>query len=300
MIARIIEQQQAICAVLAEDRKNWHRMPSDSEFSVLEAAASVLMPLSVFTDALSGEKSVTVSAIRPLLNHITQDLLHISPDDCAIIKEMKEIISDKLQARYISQEISDLLDKCSYLDPRFREDHLADKDRTLSYIQSEAVSIADQLCTSRGSSSDDKEAEGPPAPKKLKGLGAILKKSIKDKASDEHLSSCQKVVRERQRYLHLPTVNPDTDPLLWWKDESKHLPFLATLARKYLCLCGTSVPSERLFSKAGLIVSGLRNCLSPNNVNMLVFLARNMSSNKSSSFNVNMLVYISCQKCVLK
>lgn len=217
MIARIIEQQQAICAVLAEDRKNWHqiRMPSDSEFSVLEAVAAILRPLSVFTDALSGEKSVTVSAIRPLLNHIIQDLLHVSLDDCAIIKEKK--ISDKLQARYISQEISDFLDKCSYLDPRFQEVHLADKDRTLGHIQSEAVSnseavsIADELRISRGSSStDDKEAEGPPAPKKLKGLGAILKKLVKDKPSDEHLtdlSSSQKVERERQCYLRTLTYS---------------------------------------------------------------------------------------------
>ena len=61
MIARILEQQQAICAVLAEDRKNWHRMPTDNEFSTLEAVASVLEPLSSFTDVLSGEKCVTVS-----------------------------------------------------------------------------------------------------------------------------------------------------------------------------------------------------------------------------------------------
>ena len=47
MIARNLEQQQAICAVLAEDRKNWHRMPTDSKFSTLEAVASVLEPLSV-------------------------------------------------------------------------------------------------------------------------------------------------------------------------------------------------------------------------------------------------------------
>ena len=48
------------------------------------------------------------------------------------------------------------------------------------------------------------------------------------------------------------------------------------LARKYLCVCGTSVPSEQLFSQAGYIVNELRTHLSPENVNMLVFLAKNM------------------------
>ena len=37
MIERILEQQQAICSVLVEDRKNWHKMPSDQEFSCPEA-----------------------------------------------------------------------------------------------------------------------------------------------------------------------------------------------------------------------------------------------------------------------
>ena len=31
MVSRIVEQQQANSAVLAEDQKNWYRMPSDSE-----------------------------------------------------------------------------------------------------------------------------------------------------------------------------------------------------------------------------------------------------------------------------
>lgn len=56
MIARILEQQEAICGVLAEARGDWHCMPSPHDFTVLEAVSSVLQPLQVFTDALSGEK----------------------------------------------------------------------------------------------------------------------------------------------------------------------------------------------------------------------------------------------------
>ena len=57
MIDRILEQQQAISAVLANDRKNWHHMPTDQEFSVLKTVVSVLKPLLVFIDALFGEKT---------------------------------------------------------------------------------------------------------------------------------------------------------------------------------------------------------------------------------------------------
>ena len=142
MLARILEQQQAICAVLAKDPKNWHRMPSDHDFTTLEAMSLVLKPLSTFTDALAGEK---VSAVRPLLKHILEDLLAVSSDDCSLVKEMKETISADLSTRYIDLELSELINKCSYLDPRFRTRYINNKEETLIQIKSEAITIADNI-----------------------------------------------------------------------------------------------------------------------------------------------------------
>ena len=88
MVARIIEQQ-AICAVLADDSKSWCKMPSEDEFTTLEDMAKVLEPLSYFTDALSGEHHVTASAVRPLLNHIIKSILLVKPEDSTIISQMK-------------------------------------------------------------------------------------------------------------------------------------------------------------------------------------------------------------------
>ena len=87
MITRILEQQQAICAVLADDWKHWHLMPSDREFVTLEIVSQVIQPLSVFTDVLSGETQVTVSALHPLLKHITTSLLSGSTSDCVPMKD---------------------------------------------------------------------------------------------------------------------------------------------------------------------------------------------------------------------
>ena len=73
-ISRILQQQQAISAVLAEDRKNCHKMPTDAELSALETIHNILKPLSFLTDALAGEKEVTASVVFPVLKHIKKRL----------------------------------------------------------------------------------------------------------------------------------------------------------------------------------------------------------------------------------
>ena len=253
-------------------------MPSDSDFSTLEAIASVLKPLHVFTDALSGEKCITVSAIHPLLKHILKELLAVSSDDSSFVRDLKEAISDKLQAQYLIQNVSMILDVCSFLDPRFRAVYLTNKTNTLIRIETEACEVTDQMSNEQSQNPEIQEAIQPAPSKKLKGLAAVLKKALPSVTvqPQEQLTTSERVKKEIDRYLDLAPIDLECDPLNWWKKEAENFPALAILARKYLCLCGTSVPSERLFSKGGYIVNGMCCRLSPDKVNMLLFLAKNM------------------------
>jgi len=62
------------------------------------------------------------------------------------------------------------------------------------------------------------------------------------------------------------------DPLLIWKDMCKVYPILSRVAIKYLVPVATFVPSERLFSKAGLTLYKQRNRLTSKRLNQLLFL----------------------------
>ena len=128
MVCRIVKQQQATSAVLAEDCKHWHRMPSDSEFSVLETIVSMLKPLSVLTDTLSGEKQVTILAILPVLRHI-QKVLIVTEGESRLATEMKTVISNDLEGRNTSDEIQTLFSIASFLHRRSQDRHLQDKGR---------------------------------------------------------------------------------------------------------------------------------------------------------------------------
>ena len=114
-----------------------------------------------------------------------------------------------------------------------------------------------------------------PPNKNLKEISKVLSHCFTDQAVQQ-LSPQQKVKQEIDQYLTHPQLDISGDPLEWWKSESVRYRILAKLAWKYLCLCTTSVPSERVFSCGGNVVTDKRTCLKPERVDSLVFLAQNL------------------------
>lgn len=80
---------------------------------------------------------------------------------------------------------------------------------------------------------------------------------------------------EMRRFMEESLISWEMDPLNWWKLHSPLFPKLQDCAKKFLCIPATSVPSERLFSKAGELVSQKRSSLSDDNINMILFLNKN-------------------------
>lgn len=80
---------------------------------------------------------------------------------------------------------------------------------------------------------------------------------------------------ELRNYFSEADATEGVNPITWWNSRSSMYPILRQAALKYLCIPATSVASERVFSVAGAIVTRRRARLSPDNVNMLVFLNKN-------------------------
>ena len=77
---------------------------------------------------------------------------------------------------------------------------------------------------------------------------------------------------ELRAYVAEGPLQTKKDPLEWWKSRQIVYPRLSKLAKKYLCIVATSVPSERIFSKAGQLISVRRNRLKDKNFGKNLFL----------------------------
>lgn len=92
-------------------------------------------------------------------------------------------------------------------------------------------------------------------------LGTKESKSVKDKPTamsslfgDVYITSVQEQRSEQDicktevsQYKKGPSINATENPLTWWHQNYGRYPSLPSIAKKYLCIPVTSVPSESVF-----------------------------------------------------
>ncbi|XP_039597059.1 E3 SUMO-protein ligase ZBED1-like [Polypterus senegalus] len=276
MIERIIEQQKAIAHVLSSDKKSRHLIPTWQDMDVLEAINKSLHPLVNFKDALSDEKYVSVSFVKPVLHFFNASFLKIKDDDTDLSKAIKSKILEYLNEKYSDPDIQALLDMASTVDPRFKMRYTAEDNKTTIQsrlkveMQTLAMMVPPQETAQKTSEED---AEAGCAPKKKMTLGSYFKTAEQALPPNNQKSS---VACELESLLQSSYLDSEGDPLKWWKEHEKSYPRLSKVAKKYLCIPATSSPSERAFSSGGNLVTCLRSSLKPDQVDRLVFLAKNL------------------------
>lgn len=77
---------------------------------------------------------------------------------------------------------------------------------------------------------------------------------------------------ELSLYLGAPPEKIQQDPLSFWRALKPTYPNLSEIVLEFLAVVATSVPSERLFSKAGQIITKTRNRLEGKLASQLLFL----------------------------
>lgn len=115
----------------------------------------------------------------------------------------------------------------------------------------------------------------PSTSKRKKTLGSFFK--ITERASPTHPPHQEEAVSsELQSYMHCADLDSEDNPLDWWREHQLVFPQLSKLVKKYLSIPARSASSERVFSTGGNIVACLWSYLKPENVDKLVFPAKNL------------------------
>ena len=113
-----------------------------------------------------------------------------------------------------------------------------------------------------------------PKKKRMSALADLLGQTFK--TTHHQLLATSIAETEVKQYLDAPLLPLTDDRLHWWKSHAQAYPLLAKLAQRHLCVPGTSVPAERVFSTAGDIISSQRSCLTSEHDDQLLFLKKNM------------------------
>ena len=173
---------EAVRVILASDRKTFHLLLTWQDYDVLHSISDALKPLKQMTDALSGEKCVTVSAVKPLLNYNTTDILLEKEGDSELTKEMKEVMKVNLEIRYSNPELSQLLELAPFLDPHVKLGHVSDRESILKEVEEQMCGASNDVTDGEGGhssvSDDDGSSASEPPRKKPKRLNKILAKSL--------------------------------------------------------------------------------------------------------------------------
>lgn len=283
MIHRLLDQEQPVRRTLAMDPKCSHLLLTWQDKHVLESMDKALEPVSKFTDLISGEDHVTSSTILPTLALFETDIMAAKEGETELTAEMKGKMLADIKERYEGKPFTALLEKSTFLDPRYKTDYMDDEkveEVKSSIVKEGAKCITDKIPNPYVSGVYDTEEPQPVQQSNKRKFGHMLAKA--KKRSQAAGVSCRVqtdkdiLKKEINGYMSLDTIPWESDPLVWWQGQAKNFPWLALLARKYLCVCGSSSSSERLFSTAGDIVSPTRNRLKPEKVRMFTFLAKNL------------------------
>lgn len=282
MLDRYFEQSELVTTALCLLGKS-HLYISNEELLAIRNTVAVLSTFEEVTREMSGEKFTSFSKVIPLVRGIqdwmntshdgeTLDIYRTFPLGLELLKQMGR--------RFCSVESIFFLSAATLLDPRFKKIAFTNS--------SNAKTVEDQLvglmttrdpenCPSTSGSNNDagvNTTSGPAQPR-IRSVWSRFDEKVEKIAKTSAQTSTGPMI-ELRRYLEEAPISRCENPLSWWKEHALLFPKLHDLAKKFLCSPASSVPSERLFSKAGELVSHRRSSLKDKNINMILFLNKNL------------------------
>jgi len=275
MINRIISIKDPIIATLAVLGNPELNCLNPQDWIILENARDILKIFYEVTTEISAEKYVTLSKeiifIKTLNKFVSKCInTNTLPKE---INSMGQVLKDELLARFGNIEESQLITQATLLDPRFKKCAFSNENHyntAVDFLKTKAQSIILE--------SDEPIHQQIATTTSTSNSSSALWKEFDETVVNLIGGSNSSVagIIEVDKYLNEPLISRAENPLVWWAERKKVYPRLYTLVKRRLCIMATSVPCERIFSKAGQVVSERRSQLSTSKISQILFLNHNM------------------------
>lgn len=202
----------------------------------------ILRPINHATELLSGSSYPTLGDVRivimSLLAHLTRNSIESVNSQVEVAKAIKAKLETYWPLLRQSSIISALLDPRTKLSA-FTQDDQSHAKFTLQKVYDEYN--PDNIQVSAAPS-------GPTSTRSM--FRALIQNTTPSNQSNTH---------EIEEYFQLPLEADHINPLEWWKLHSNNYPTLARLARDFLAIPASTVPSESTFSIAKHTINAVRN-----------------------------------------
>ncbi|XP_054091451.1 zinc finger BED domain-containing protein 4-like isoform X2 [Zeugodacus cucurbitae] len=263
----MLERFIKLCSYINQILLNYSDAPvmitSKEKDDIIEIL-SVLRPLEAMTVQLSGEQRATLSQVIPLVHCGREQIVRITAKQ-PVAEQLKDVVLNQFDRRFGYIEHSFLLAASTLLDPRFKIIHFKDPlalSPVIKFLRTEITVADDTMETGSESSVESVENEFD--------LWAPHKTLVhKRRRKDNDFTSPQD---ELSFYLNCQVLELSGNTIDAWEEMKTVYPKLYGLSKKYCHLLGTSVPAERLFSKAGATATEKRNRLTTKRLSKLLFL----------------------------
>lgn len=276
MYERVCELQEPLEATLGLLHNPVPALTSE-EWDVLKEVCQILKPFDLATTELSAEKNISISKVIPMVAGITRAVTAPKVElKTASGKKLTKALLTELNTRFENVEKKTEYAFATFLDPRFRQKGFMDSEETLEAVEKQIADMIDIESDLSDNETRDKDKE-----KDIESAEPVKKKE--ENPIWEHFDNTIKNLTARLPLSVIELRNYKDDiflaraknPLQFWQHKGSSFPRLKKMAKKYLVIPATSVPSERVFSKAGDLVSEKRNRLKPENVDKILFLNAN-------------------------
>ena len=230
---------------------------TDIEWKEISIFCDYLEPFFEFTEVMSGSSYLTLGTLLLLLDHLLDHILTtIEKSEVLWIKEIAQEMENKFNSIR-----ENLYNPCAYLalmlDPRYKTQILPNgvDVETIKKILIDKYNNYKNMDNPENEINEDTSSSIGEKRKSVGIMNLMLQKKQKTNNSQRN---------EIDEYLIINVEPSNINPCEWWRDHKSQYPILTKIARDYICIPSTSVPSEQAFSKSGELISKKRNRLGDN------------------------------------